>query len=203
VLVVAGVMRPVSRGTLMSVDVNTGAPVALGQANGQGYLPPGEMDYEYFTTVSPVSAGGFFWALFSSRRNYGNLERRGKEESKSKKVWVTAISIGAAPGTDPSHPPFFLPGQELQSGNIRAFAALEPCKEDGASCSSGTDCCSGYCLNIDPNTGVGRCGVVEINTCSTLDNRCGSDGDCCKGPDNGANGRTLRCMAGVCGQILN
>jgi len=59
---------------------------------------------------------------------------------------------------DPSNPAFLLPGQELNSGNIRAFAALEPCKEDGQPCKSGADCCKGFCSMIDPATGIGVCG---------------------------------------------
>jgi hypothetical protein len=31
----------------------------------------------------------------------------------TKKLWVAAIDLNAMPGTDPSHPAFYLPGQEL------------------------------------------------------------------------------------------
>jgi hypothetical protein len=73
------------------------------------------------------------------------------------KIWVTPIQIGEN-GNVQNHPAFFLPGQELVSGNIRAFAALEPCKTDGKSCTSGIDCCDmtlqqcigGYCALPKP-----------------------------------------------------
>ncbi|MBM4361169.1 MAG: hypothetical protein FJ104_00695 [Deltaproteobacteria bacterium] len=191
-------MRPASRGQLRVVDVNTGAAVELGRANGRGYLPPDDQDWEYFTTVSPVAAGGFFWAMFTSRRAYGNLVNLDKNNPDSKKIWVTAISIGQAPGTDPSHPAFFLPGQEIESGNVRAFAALEPCKEDGASCSAGSECCSGYCTNIDATTGRGICGQVPVDSCSKAGDICETNADCCTGPDNGAEGRELKCLGKYC-----
>ena len=63
---------------------------------------------------------------------------------------MSAISINAQPSTDPSHAAFYLPGQELASGNIRAFATLSPCKTNGSSCTSGVDCCGGQglqCIN--------------------------------------------------------
>ncbi len=44
------------------------------------------------------------------------------------------------------------PGQELGSGNIRAFAVLAPCKANGSDCETGLDCCGGSCT-------MGKCGM--------------------------------------------
>src|SRR5207253_1744284 len=137
----------------------------------------------------------FFWVLFTSRRTYGNLWTPGIEEPTSKKIWVTALSIGSAAGIEPSHPAFLLPGQELESGNIRAFTALEPCKEDGAPCTAGTDCCSGYCTAINA-MGVGVCGQLKTNDCAQVDDKCSTDDQCCQ------TGSHLRCLGGRCGQIF-
>jgi hypothetical protein len=106
-------------------------------------------------------------------------------EPTSKKIWVSAVSIGGQPGADVSFPAFFLPGQEIESGNIRAFAALEPCKEDGQGCTSGTDCCSGFCVD-------GTCRPPQ--GCSSLDDRCETAADCCN-PRH-------RCIGSFCAELL-
>jgi hypothetical protein len=199
------IMTPTGRGHLVIIDLATGQAkdldLANGYRNGQSYLPAGatrDNELEFFPTVSPVAAGGFFWAFFTSRRTYGNISTLDIENPITKKLWVTAIDIDAAPGADASHPAFYLPGQELQTGNLRAFAALEPCKEDGASCTSGTECCKGFCTNINPTTGVGICG--KLDTCPHLGDKCVEDAECCKGEDNGAKGRRLYCIGGFCEQ---
>ncbi len=159
---------------------------ANGYASGQVYLPAGaarDSDLEFFPTMSPIAAGGYFWVFFTSRRTYGNISKLDLEDPLTKKIWVTAIDIGAAPGSDPSHPAFFLPGQELGSGNMRAFAALEPCKNDAAGCTNGTDCCSGFCTD-------NVCGPPR--ECSGIDERCATRDDCCNpNPD-------IHCIAGFC-----
>jgi hypothetical protein len=200
-------------GHLMIVDVASKTATKLdqanGYANGQSYLPAGEArdnNYEFFPTVSPFPGGGFAWAFFSSKRTYGNLLTKDVQQPTQKLIWVSAISLGAAPGTDPSNPPFMLPGQELGSGNIRAFAALEPCHEDGTACTSGFDCCKGFCT-VDKTTGQGVCGKPpDAPKCSHADEVCTTDADCCTGADNGANGRALSCLATAgskyCGEIL-
>ena len=100
---------------------------------------------------------------------------------KTKKIWVTAIDIGAPAGADASHPAFYLPGQEESSGNIRAFAALDPCLADSRSCTSGTECCTGFCVN-------GLCGPQQ--TCSALDDHCNTSADCCD--------PSMKCLGGFC-----
>ncbi len=199
-------MTPTGRGKLIVIDAASGQATPMDLANGykggQSYLPAGESrdnNLEFFPTVSPIAAGGFYWAMFTSRRTYGNLWTPGLEDPVSKKIWVTAISADQPAGTDPSHPAFLLPGQEIESGNVRAFAALEPCKEDGQACSAGSECCKGFCSNIDPNTGVGICGKIEVNQCARLDDKCTSDADCCTDENNGAAGRKLYCLGlGIC-----
>ena len=204
-------MTPVGSGHLMIVDLASGMVTPLDAANGytggKSYLPAGEMrdnNLEFFPTVSPISGGGFAWVLFTSRRTYGNLWTPTADDPTSKKIWVTAVNLGLPAGMDPSNPAFLLPGQEIDSGNIRAFAALEPCKEDGQPCMSGADCCKGFCSKIDPKTGIGVCGKTIDHKCSKVDERCTTDADCCTGPDNGALGRPLRCIqtagSGFCEQ---
>ena len=164
----------------------------LDAANGQlpsgsTYLPyPGRDEHlSFYPTVSPVATAGYFWVFFTSRRNYGNTLVDPKDGPASKKLWVAAVDIDAPPGTDPSHPAFYLPGQELESGNIRAFATLSPCKANGASCVSGIDCCGGACNG-------GTCGTPE--GCSVAEEKCTTSADCCSG-------QALACINGFCSQL--
>ena len=188
-------------GYLMILDLASGQSVKLdlagGIKGGQSYLPGNDTDRDYYPTMSPIAAGGFFWAFFTSRRTFGNLQTLDVNDANSKKLWATAISIGAPPGTDPSHPAFFLPGQELGTGNMRAFAALEPCRENGQQCTAGTDCCQGFCGDIKSDTGIGICGAQPPNTCAKEFDKCTKDADCCP---TAANGRPLSCIGGFCAQ---
>jgi hypothetical protein len=173
------------------LDLDTGMAAALNRTNGLDasgavylpyvYLPYGENDAHknFVPTVSPIAAGGYFWVFFTSRRSYGNtlIVDPALNAPDHKKIWVAAIDIGAPPGTDASHPAFYLPNQELESGNIRAFAALEPCRAEGSACTSGVDCCCGFCL-AEGNETQGQCGC-EPDRCSKLDERCDTAADCC------------------------
>jgi hypothetical protein len=171
-----------------------GYATAAAAASGTTYLPFGaeELQHSYFPTVSPVAAGGYFWVFFDSIRHYGVL-------GSQRQLWGAALDIQAdgAYKLDPSHPAFYLPGQELGTGNHRAFAALDPCKKDGDKCTSGIDCCGGFCYIdapeefVDP---VGSC-TPKMNMCAKRDERCASDSDCCP-PKPGEIANT--CIAGFC-----
>ena len=182
------------------VDLDTGMAAALDRANGldagKVYLPYGESDAHknFVPTVSPIAAGGYFWVFFSSRRNYGNtlVLDPAFNSPDHKKIWVAAIDIGAQPGSDASHPAFYLPNQELESGNIRAFAALEPCRAEGSACSSGVDCCCGFCLS-ENGASEGTCGC-EPDRCSKIDERCDTAADCCDA--------SAACIGGFCELVV-
>ena len=185
-------LNNVAQGDLYIVDVASGVAHKLDAANGDDsngttYLPyPGRDEHlNFYPTMSPVAAGGYFWVFFTSRRNYGNTQVDPNDGAASKKLWVSAITIGAQPGTDPSHAAFYLPGQELASGNIRAFATLSPCKANGSSCTSGVDCCGGACNG-------GTCGMPM--GCSGDGNKCTTTADCCSG-------QGLQCINGYCSMV--
>jgi hypothetical protein len=175
---------------LYYVDIASRQAVRMSRAGGfngnTSYLPysPRDERWEYFPTVSPVAAGGYFWVFFTSRRNYGNIRvTPGPEPVETKQLWVTAVDINAPPGSDPSHPAFYLPGQEEGAGNVRAFAALEPCKEEGQNCASGVDCCCGKCNDM------GKCQCNDPR-CSKIDEKCTTKADCCS--------PTAQCINGFC-----
>jgi hypothetical protein len=118
---------------LFIVDVASGNVTMLAQAMGFAtaaaaasnvtYLPfgSGDLHQNYGATVSPATSGGYAWVFFDSMRHYGNA-------GLLRQIWGAAVDVSES-GTiaaDPSHPAFFLPGQELGTGNFRAVAALDP-----------------------------------------------------------------------------
>jgi hypothetical protein len=182
-------------------------------ASGTTYLPYGETvegKLNYEPSVLPVPVGGYYWVLFTSRRTYGNTispgssnppgnDAFGSENSPSprKKIWIAAIDIDHAGKADPSHPAFFLPGQELNTANMRAFAALAPCKPDNQSCETGADCCGGYCRETSraaDGTPMLACVPPPMNTCSNTQEPCKASTDCCNHAD--------QCINGRCAQII-
>jgi hypothetical protein len=180
---------------LYVTDVASGLTHRLDGASGYDskgaeFLPfPGrDENLDFYPTVAPIAAGGYFWAYFTSRRSYGNLypgkNGMGAKDVGTKAIWASAIDIDAPAGTDPSHPAFYFPGQELGSGNIRAFAVLAPCKANGADCETGLDCCDGSCT-------MGKCGIP--NTCAGTNDRCTATVKCCNAAD--------QCLGGYCGFI--
>jgi hypothetical protein len=176
--------------------------------NGTQYLPVGPNNHHndatlnYEPTVNPAPSGGYAWVIFTSRRLYGSIATidpflsdprdSGYDyltQVTTKKLWVAAIDLNAAPGTDPSHPAFYLPAQELQAGNARGFWVLNPCKKDGAACTLGDQCCGGYCSLGDAGSLV--CGSTTP-TCGALGDKCVKASDCCD--------TTAQCIDGYCAE---
>jgi len=71
---------------------------------------------------APSGGGGRLWLAFSSFRSYGNKLRQGAEPRPQ--LWITGIDPNAAPGSDPSAPAFWLPGQSIDSGNHIPYWAI-------------------------------------------------------------------------------
>jgi hypothetical protein len=189
------------------VDVATKNAVELTTLNGGTYLPTTDADaghaddtvFNYEPTVNPVAGGGYAWIVFTSRRLYGNIATIPPYESDpryfdisttptTKKLWVAAIDLNAPPGTDPSHPAFYLPGQELLAGNSRGYWVVDACEANGASCLTGDQCCGGYCSDVDG----GLVCSAQPPACSTEFDKCTQTSDCC----GAAQG--MQCIAGRC-----
>jgi hypothetical protein len=189
---------------LFMVDVESKQSTLLARAMGYAtpgdasaqrtYLPFGAEDVgrAYFPTVSPVAAGGYFWVFFDALRHYGSL-------GLQRQLWGTAIEISANGdySVDRSNPAFYLPGQEFGTGNHRAFTALDACKMDGDTCTSGVDCCGGFCT-LPPvsefGEQVGKCSSTA--QCAKTDEKCKTNADCCPVP-----GQPNTCIGGFCAQI--
>jgi hypothetical protein len=180
-----------AQGELWMVHGDGQFPVRLDLANGIGHISPAEVSQNYEPTFVPVASGGYFWLVFVSERTYGNTLTNQDPVTRTKQLWVSAININAAPGSDPSHPAFWLPGQELNNNNMRGYAALNECKELGEICMAGYDCCGGYC--VDNGEGVFICDD-DTPSCSPNNSACVSDEDCCD-PD-------AQCIGGFCSTII-
>ncbi|MCA9644769.1 MAG: hypothetical protein H6718_21425 [Polyangiaceae bacterium] len=162
-----------------------------------------DANYNYEPTVNPIPGGGYAWVVFTSRRMYGNVATIPpfcsdprwadlKNNITTKKLWVAAVDLSAAPGTDASHPAFYLPGQELLAGNSRGFWVLDPCRADGTSCESGDQCCNGFC---QPNSSSGELECSNKppgGSCSQVQEKCETAADCCD--------KTNECINGFCAQ---
>ena len=111
------------------------------------YLPANDPKLNFAPTVLPEAVGGYFWVVFTSHRSYGNLARRPMANADQHgKLWVAALDIGAAPGTDASHPAFYLDGQELTRRQpARLLGAPARASRTAAAAASGDQCCSGFC----------------------------------------------------------
>jgi hypothetical protein len=191
---------------LYIVDIASGTSTMLAKAMGlsnpqdtMGYTAFGAEDLHqhYYPTVSPVAAGGYFWAFFDSIRHYGN-------KGIARQLWGTAIQISPDGTylTDPSFPAFYVTGQDFNTGNHRAFTALDPCKQDGDSCTSGIDCCGGFCYLDGPAElaePVGTCSPKKkIMECSRQDERCSAASDCCTDDPTAP---AVTCIAGFCAVV--
>jgi hypothetical protein len=135
---------------------------------------------------APLRAGGFFWLVYISRRNYGNT----LVNTNRQQLWITAIDDPPS-AADPSHPPFYIRGQENCGKSENAYYALDPCKDVGEDCTSGVDCCNGSCVK-DPATNTYICGEPPPpGECVQLGNACTTSGDCCNNPP-------VKCIDGFC-----
>ncbi|MGD0526489.1 MAG: hypothetical protein ABSE49_15180 [Polyangiaceae bacterium] len=199
-----------AQGELWWVDLATKTAARLATLDGVSgsglYVPTSSshandsvLDFE--PTVNPVVSGGEAWVVFTTRRLYGNVATLPPYYSDPryvnlttsptpKKLWVAAVDLNATPGTDPSHPAFYLPAQELLAGNSRGYWVVNPCQANGTSCQSGDECCGGYC----EATEGGLVCSAQPPACSQILDKCTQNTDCC-----GANLGVV-CINGFCSE---
>ncbi len=172
-------------------NLDGSAQTRLDQANGLGIIEPGQDQTSYEPTFLPVSVGGYYWLIIGSERKYGNTLTDMNPNTRRKQLWVTAIDSNIVPGQDPSHPAFWLPGQELNNQNMRGEWALAPCKEVGEGCNAGFDCCGGFCYAAEEGQ-MPTCND-KPDACSHIGDSCETDADCCEGEGT--------CIGGFCSVI--
>jgi hypothetical protein len=174
---------------------------------GKTYLPfPDDPHLNFEPTILPVAAGGYYWVVFTSRRNYGNVVNgdpfvgTAGAPSPRKKLWVSALTIptvgeagSPTTATDITHPAFFVDGQELSAGNMRAFWALDPCVQVGTTCSTGSQCCSGFCRETpDADGGEAFTCITPPSGCSQNGEKCSTAANCCEASTG------TQCINGYC-----
>lgn len=186
---------------MMKVD-GTG-DVTLDAAGNAG-VDPVDKSLNYEPTFGPVVAGGYYWVVFVSTRQYGNRINKtfdafrdkcgdwSKTPCRHKQLWVAAIDADPKPGADPSHPAFWLPGQDTADQNMRGYWALDPCKKLGEGCEAGFECCEGTCRSEDGKSPK-VCVKPPAGTCRELGDKCETTADCC------ASSTGIECIGGVCG----
>ncbi len=200
----------------MASAVTPDQEVRLAKLDGDGYpfaAGARDLSWNFEPSFAPVAAGGYFWVVFTSRRTYGNiltgqaLPCTTSPCTEVKQLWVAAIDQSPTPGVDPSHAPFHLTGQDETNLAMRGFWSLPPCKSDGSSCATGTDCCGGYCAAGVPkdagsseagaeagaSAGAGSCQSTSSG-CSTNGDRCTTTSDCCSASSG------VTCINSVCSE---
>jgi hypothetical protein len=205
----------VDDGNLFIAQVSTGTPIRLAAASD----PPNTDDANASVepTFNPVQRGGYSWAVFTSMRAWGNMPWPADVTSTAhvngkRRLWVTAVDTTLGT-TDPSHPAFYLEGQD-DTPNMRGFWTLAACiatpgaaaasdagvssgtdagasvgaDAGGGACTNGFDCCSGFCQN-------GVCVDIGQVACQGLGGSCTTSGDCC-------NSSAVTCTGGVCSAVV-
>ncbi|HEY4240278.1 MAG TPA: hypothetical protein VGM88_10695 [Kofleriaceae bacterium] len=107
--------------TLFAIDSQAGgAAVAMDHANAPGYadhlntaLTSSFPKWNPFVWVKNNAGGHIGWMTFSSTRQYGLKSPPGAGTL----LWMVAVDLDAAPGTDPSYAAFALPFQDFATSN--------------------------------------------------------------------------------------
>ena len=188
----AGAIGQPVYGDIWLTDNSGAIQIKLDTLNGVPVLGAAEQRLNYQPNFLPVAVGGYMWIVFSTERTYGNILTATNASARKKQLWVSAIDLQPQMGQDPSHPAFWLPGQETNNENMRGQWALDPCKEKGNPCEAGYECCSGLICK-DDGMGNKSCEEPEVDDCiPTGSSGCETAEDCC---DPAAS-----CIGGYCTQ---
>ena len=174
----------------VSATNGAGAPIRMAKLDD----PPlaADHDTQREPTFCPVNRGGYSWVVFTSMRDWGNA-LTGPAINGKRRLWVAAVDqkLGKV---DPSHPAFYVEGQNDETPNMRGFWALAKCIETpkppemGPACTAGFECCSGFCVD-------GQCVDKTSQSCAGVGNACRQAADCC-------NGKLTDCLDGVCSVVV-
>ncbi|MEO8905876.1 MAG: hypothetical protein ABI488_25315 [Polyangiaceae bacterium] len=164
-----------------------GAPIRMANLDD----PPNVADHmtQREPTFCPISRGGYSWVVFTSMRDWGNAHT-GPVINGKRRLWLAAVDkkLGTV---DPSHPAFYVEGQD-DTPNMRGFWALAQCIETpkapakAAACTSGFECCSGFCVD-------GQCVDKTSLACMGIGDACSAATDCCN-----SGGGLTDCFGGKC-----
>ena len=151
----------------------------------------------YYPVFAPQEVGGKSWVLFTSRRMYGNVATENpwdpqpnagcsSGKTPTKKLWLAAVEPDWIPGTDPSHPAFYLPGQETAAGNCDASWVDSACTAVDGACETDDDCCgaseaTAQCRVISTLTVPPSKACRSRSLCAADSQSCTTTADCCTG----------------------
>ncbi len=141
---------------------------------------------DFWPSFSPFPENDYYWVLFFSRRKYGNTLGEGQ-----KQLWIAPIDKQVIAGKDPSHPAFWLYGQDINTGNMKGQWVPDYCLTDGEHCDQaglGKTCCEGLACKLEgmPDTAdqetIYSC-QYPTPPCVDKGNPCESGGSiaCCNG----------------------
>jgi Tol biopolymer transport system component len=107
---------------LFLLPADGGEPIALTRLNERVRHEDGLADQgNSMPTWAPSTKPDIFWIAFSSLRAYGDVLPGGRDQ-----LWAVAIDPERiAQGEDPSYAAFWLPFQDMNEGNHRAFWAID------------------------------------------------------------------------------
>jgi len=174
----------------------------------------GVNDYQlnYLPAMAPVQAGGMNWVVFTSRRMYGNIAYDDPWDAEpgnkgclgntaactctsgnppTKKLWIAALESSFTPGADPSHPAFYLSGQELMAGNSDGYWVNSACASTGVACSTSDDCCGGTGSSPTARCSAATNTCQPITSCVGAGASCAASSDCCNGLICGGTGKCV------------
>ena len=176
-------------GDIWLTNLDGSTQINLDALNGHGIVASPDDSYNYTPSFLPVTVGGYMWLVFATERNYGNIISWPPSDfaDRPKQLWVAAIDVNPQSGQDPSHPAFWLPGQELATENMRGQWALAPCKQLGEECDAGYECCDGFCRADDGGHPVCQ---NQPGPCSQSGEACNGASDCCD--------PQAQCIGGYC-----
>lgn len=94
-------------------------------------LNGGDTDYDItWSHWAPGDSSEYLWLVFSSERDYGHELNAGNSNpacfnvgvTQCKQIWIGAVAKNQLDGSvDPSAPPMWLPGQDIQADNISPY----------------------------------------------------------------------------------
>jgi hypothetical protein len=187
-----GVPNPILTGfftpaALYVIAPSGGAPTrldaAMGGASARDSYSPAFAPYQ----TAEGAGHSYAWVVFHSTRDYGN-QAAGTQGTQRPQLWVAAVRLPIAAGTDPSCVPYWLSGQSITGENIAPTWAPGACLPTGAACTGLSQCCSGSCAT-DPDHPDQMTCQVPTGMCRARGQSCGGNGDCCAG---------LSCTGNVC-----